>query len=198
MLLAVAMIFCMFAIAVGMTASTLKGQQPSSIFYVIPIFRLPEFLLGVFGFVLFVERNVWKNAIYPLGFLFGIMLLAAMYYRDLPGLIDYGWLAAFPFLTMFVAGTRMTSPSFIKVPVNYFGRVSYCVYMAQFTTIPLIKTYRAEFSLVEAWLLAIGGTLLLAILTYHLVEVIAYRQTKKLALVIQKKLSAKISYDSAS
>jgi peptidoglycan/LPS O-acetylase OafA/YrhL len=197
MVLAVAMILCMLAIAVGMTVSTLKGQQPSTIFYVLPIFRLPEFLLGVFGFVLFVERNVWKNAICPLGFIFGILLLVAMYYRDLPGLIDYGWLAAFPFLAMFVTGTRMVAPFFITRPVNYLGKASYCVYMAQFTTIPITKSFLSEFTIIQAWLIAISGTLVLAVLTYHLVEVMAYRQTKRLALVIQKNLIAKFSYDAS-
>lgn len=194
LVLGLAAIVCMLAIAVGMTASTIKGQQPSSIFYVLPIFRFPEFLLGIIGFVLFVERNLWKNSIKWVGFCFGLLLLAAIYSRDLPGLIDYGWFAALPFLAMFVAGTRMTAPCIIKSPVNYCGRVSYCVYMAQFTTIPLIKRFVTELSVVEAWLLAIGGTLLLAVLTYHLVEVLAYRQTKQLALLLQKKLVSKFSY----
>lgn len=188
-----ALVIVMAAIMAGMLAATPKEQQPSSIFYVLPIFRLPEFILGIGAFVLFVEKAACRKWLYGAGVVLGMLLLLAMWWRDLPGLIDYGWLAAIPFLAMFVAGTALDAPEIIKAVINYCGRVSYCVYMSQFTTIPIIKRFRSDLSIGEAWLLSIGGTLLLAILTYHFVEVLAYRRTRQFSLLLEEKLASYMS-----
>ncbi len=115
-----------------------------------------------------------------------------MYNWNLPGWLDYGWLAAIPFLAAFVLSTKIEAVASLEAFVNYCGRISYCVYMAQFTTVPILKKFRAELSVPEAWILSIGSTLLLAVLTYHFVEVLAYRRTRQLSLLLQEKLGSYI------
>ena len=187
-ILLVAMVLTMAVITAGMLASQLRGQDASSVFYVLPIFRFPEFVLGVVGFVLFAERAVGIKQLYAYSSILGVLLLVCMYKWNLPGWIDYGWLAAIPFLAAFVLSTKMEAAAPLKAFVNYCGRISYCVYMAQFTTVPILKKFRAELSVPEAWTLSIGSTLLLAILTYHLIEVLAYRRTRQFALYMQEKI----------
>jgi peptidoglycan/LPS O-acetylase OafA/YrhL len=189
-LLLAGMVLTMAVITVGMLASQPRGQDASSVFYVVPIFRFPEFVLGIVGFVLFAEREVGIKQLYAFGLILGVLLVVCMYAWNLPGWIDYGWLAAIPFLAGFVLSTRIDAPVAIKVFVNYCGRISYCVYMAQFTTVPILKRFRAELSVEEVWILAMGSTLLLAILTYHFIEVLAYRRTRSLALYLQEKIGS--------
>jgi peptidoglycan/LPS O-acetylase OafA/YrhL len=191
-ILLVAVVLTMAVITAGMLASQLRGQDASSLFYVVPIFRFPEFVLGGVGFVLFSERAVGIKKLYAYGSILGVLLLVCMYNWNLPGWLDYGWLAAIPFLAAFVLSTKIEAVASLEAFVNYCGRISYCVYMAQFTTVPILKKFRAELSVPEAWILSIGSTLLLAVLTYHFVEVLAYRRTRQLSLLLQEKLGSYI------
>lgn len=188
-ILLAAMLLTMAVITAGMLASQIGGQDASSVFYVVPIFRFPEFVLGVVGFVLFAERGVGIKKLYTYGSILGVLLLVCMYRWNLPGWIDYGWLAAIPFLAAFVLSTKIEVATSLEAFVNYCGRISYCVYMAQFTTVPILKKFRSELSVPEAWTLCIGSTLLLAILTYHLIEVLAYRRTRQFAVYTQEKVA---------
>jgi peptidoglycan/LPS O-acetylase OafA/YrhL len=49
--------FIIFCISLGLLFSYRTENNTAQIFYILPIFRLPEFLLGICGYVLFVERG---------------------------------------------------------------------------------------------------------------------------------------------
>jgi peptidoglycan/LPS O-acetylase OafA/YrhL len=179
----------MFILA-GLLASYNGDRSSVHLFYVLPIFRLPEFVFGMAGYILFVHRRLdllWlkRSAL----FLGPVLLIALFLGKDLPGLIDWGWLATLPFMGIFVLGTRLKAPESIQRVMNYLGRISYGVYMAQFSTIPLLKLYREEVSVEIAWVLLISSTLLLAVIMYHFVEVPLYPRTHRSALRLLSYLS---------
>ena len=169
-------------ITLGLLVSYSEANNTSIIFYVLPIFRLPEFLFGICGYILFVERRLYRKALRICGVVFCVVLINGIFWRDLPGYIDWGALAAFTFMATFVNCIDWNAPSPIKKIVNYLGRISYCVYIAQFTTIPILKKFKASLSLEQEWALVIASTIMFAILTYHFVEVLAYTKTKKLTI----------------
>jgi peptidoglycan/LPS O-acetylase OafA/YrhL len=166
----------MLLILVGMIISSSKNCSNSNMFYVLPVFRLPEFIFGITGFILFVERERYISVLYYSSVIFAILLFIAVMTKNLPGNIDYGWLAIFPFMGAFVYSTRISAPVSIKQIVNYLGRISYCVYMAQFFIIPVLKQYKYDFTTESLWEMTILSTLIVAVITYHLVESFFYQK----------------------
>lgn len=178
----------MAIITMGLIVSQQKEHDTSKIYYVLPIFRLPEFLFGICGYILFVERGIYRKALASCGIVASILLLAGIYWRDLPGLIDWGAFAAVVFMSVFVFCLQLNAPALLKRTINYLGRISYCVYMAQFTTIPVLRKFKDSLSLEEEWLISIASTFVFAILTYHFVEVLAYSKTRDLSLRLSQRL----------
>jgi peptidoglycan/LPS O-acetylase OafA/YrhL len=177
----------MGVITLGLVVSHKASFDTSKLFYVLPIFRLPEFVLGICGYVLFVERKLYQKKLLIFGLLSFCLLLTGIYTRNLPGLIDWNCVAAVAFLAIFVACLKVEAPSFVKRCINYSGRISYCVYISQFTTIPILKKFQG-ISLEQQWFIAIASTMLMAIVTYHLVEVLAYSKTRSYSLSILDKI----------
>lgn len=173
-------------ISLGMLVSYSEANNTSMVFYVLPIFRLPEFVFGVCGYILFVERGIDRNRLAFISSLFFIFLVIAIYSYDFPGLIEWGSLASFAFMGAFVFCLKLDASPVVKRVVNYLGRISYCVYLAQFTSIPVIKRFRGYFSVEEEWILAIASTLVVAVITYHFVEVLAYAQTRRIASAVSR------------
>ncbi len=186
--LMVSLLVLMMLITSGLVVSATNHADTSLIFYVLPIFRLPEFMLGICGFIVFVERGLHRRILAISGAIASVLLVAAIYWLDLPGYIDWGFLAAIVFLAIFVFCLQADAPVAVKRAVNYLGRISYCVYLAQFTTIPLVKKFGGSVSTLHPWILVIGSTFVLAVLSYHLVEVRAYSRTRSLALGMARRL----------
>jgi peptidoglycan/LPS O-acetylase OafA/YrhL len=65
--------------------------------------------------------------------------------------------------------------------------------MAQFTTIPILKRVGGEWSVEINWVILVLGTMLLAITTYHLVEVVAYSKTRDVARKASRRLAKVVS-----
>jgi len=127
------------------------------------------------------------------GVLFALLLLAGCYWPDLPGLIKLTFPASLTFMAIFVFSLKMSASKLVKRCVNYLGRVSYCLYMAQFTTIPVIKKFQENLSIEQEWIQVVVSTLLFAVITYHLVEVVAYRKTKEKAALLYIKLRSALA-----
>lgn len=180
--------FIIFCISTGLLLSLTTENNTSKIFYVLPIFRLPEFLLGICGYILFVERGLHRRALAITGWVFTFVLIAGIYWQNLPGLLDWSFPASITFLSIFVFSLDIHAPRLVKQFINYLGRISYCLYMAQFTTIPVLKKFKGVLSIEQEWALAIVCTLLFAIITYHLIEVIPYKKAKDIAYGIYCKI----------
>lgn len=176
-------------ISFGMLFSETQAPNQSLIYYVLPIFRLPEFLLGICGYNLFVERNLNQRLLAWLSILAFPLLLGAIYWRNLPGLIEWGAPASVFFMGVFVFCLWLDARRSVKAVVNYLGRISYCVYIAQFSTIPVIKRIGGDWSIEINWLLFLLSTTLLAIGTYHFIEVMAYARTRMYTMTASRRLA---------
>jgi peptidoglycan/LPS O-acetylase OafA/YrhL len=168
----------MLLLLAGSIASMTSPQFDTKLYYVLPIFRLPEFIFGIAGYILFVERQQDKTFLAILMWLGLAALTVCVPFVKVPGLMDWSWLALLPLMGIFVASLRADAPSSVKRLINYLGRISYCVYMVQFATIPLIKYLKLPLSPEEGWLILIASTIVCAVATYHFVEVVAYNFTR--------------------
>lgn len=159
-------------ILVGMIASLHDQNVSSIIFYSIPAYRLPEFLLGIAGYCYFIERNGNLKHLKVAAGASGSFGLALIYVvGDLPGFIDFGAFFVLPFLLAFVVFAKPLSlPNLLSSIFNYLGSVSYCVYIVQFGTVPLYKAALTSANVDLNWLVFICSNLFLAVLVYHLVE----------------------------
>jgi peptidoglycan/LPS O-acetylase OafA/YrhL len=171
----------MALIAIGLLASHRVEFDTSLIFYELPIFRLPEFVFGICGYLLFVERKLDRGLLAGLATVSAVLLVCGVYYANAPGFIEWGGVAAVAFMGSFVWCLKLDAPPLVKAVVNYSGRISYCVYMAQFAVLPVVKHFRAKYGMEEAWALAILGTAMIAVITYHFVEVPAYGPMYRIA-----------------
>lgn len=169
------------SIAVGMLISLSLENSKTAVYYILPIFRLPEFILGICGYVLFVERGLQRRNLSFIGIASTALLVLCIYWHNFPGFIEWGLFAAPAFMSIFVFCLDINASSIIKKVLNYLGHISYCVYMAQFTTIPVVKKFAASCSSESQWGLLLFSTILLAAFTYHFIEVVSYAKTKNLA-----------------
>lgn len=159
-------------ILVGMIASLHDEKVSSIVFYSVPIYRLPEFLLGIAGYCYFLERRGNLNYLkVAAGASAGIGLILLYFVGDLPGNIDYGAFFVLPFLFAFVVFAKpFQLPTLVSSTFNYLGSVSYCVYIVQFGTVPLYKAALTGSNVEFKWFIFICTNLLLAVLVYHFVE----------------------------
>ena len=163
-----------------------RSQQ--GIFYVLPIFRYPEFILGVAVYILCVERAAFQKELILVStpmFLLGLLLI---YYVDLPGYLDFGFLFALPFAMVYVLSMQFrSSPTLCKF-LNYLGHMSYCLYIVQFGTVPYLKDFLGDFSPEISWLIFVFLTFISANAVHFLIEVPAHSFLKgKLVLQLYSK-----------
>jgi peptidoglycan/LPS O-acetylase OafA/YrhL len=125
------------------------------------------------------------------------MLLGVIYWRDLPGLIEWGTPASIVFMGIFVYCLSLDAARIVKVVVNYLGRISYCVYLAQFTTIPILRHVGVDWSTEINWLILVCSTLLLAVFSYHFIEVLAYEKTRMAVLSLSRSISVVFGWKSS-
>ncbi|AWB47479.1 hypothetical protein HYN69_02215 [Gemmobacter aquarius] len=142
------------------------------VFYMLPIFRMPEFILGIAGYCYFVER---KAGLGNFRIVCVLCLIAGVYfvYRigDLPGGTEYGALFVVPFLFLMVKLARPHEmPRTASLIFDYLGSVSYCLYIVQFGTVPLMVLLFDGFSVGTKWVCFIAANSVLAVLLHHLVE----------------------------
>lgn len=157
------------------------------IFYAMPIFRLGEFVIGVYLFVL-LARGFFKPA--RLAITVAILVPSLIVYLmivggSLPIYMGHNWLAipciggVLVYLTATTQGlpVRMLSSQIF----NYLGRISYCFYCFQFHV--LLGVAFLWPSLKEsAWAYFVVSLLVLLVVSalgYHFIEEPARRQIQK-------------------
>lgn len=182
--------FIICCISIGTLISHTTESSTVGIFYVLPIFRLPEFLLGICGYILFIERGLFRRTLFVVGIIFSFLLFFGFYWQGMPFVSNLTFPASITFLASFVFCLKISAGKFVKRICNYLGRLSYCVYMAQFSTIPLIKKFGATLSIEQIWALIIFSTYLFAAFTYHFIEMTCYIRTKEIATRLYIKLQS--------
>lgn len=168
-ILMLAMIFLVFVFYVLLWVQSGIHDQ-GGIFYVLPFFRYPEFVFGCLVYIIFVERSLyWElfNAVSVFLFILGVVLIYAV---DLPGYTEFGFIFLLPISWIFVNSVKWrTHPAMASI-FNFLGRVSYCVYMAQFATVPYFKSELGSGNVSATWWSFVVSTLALAVAMYYLVE----------------------------
>ncbi len=161
-LCAVAFICILFSALPGLSAA-LFPSPAVSIFYSLPIFRLPEFILGVCTCLAAKEglgnRYGTFSQLVVLAVIFIYLGFAG---PALPIYVGHNWIVA-PSIA-FIILSLSNSRGFISLilsskPLLWLGKISYCIYSLQFLIIvPLIKHHDViieKFSLMQNnWILA--------------------------------------------
>ncbi len=163
-----------FLMLSGMIIFSANGKE-MLYFYTFPIFRLPEFIFGIAGYILFIERAAFVDNLNKIFLFSSPLLLIAIMLKDLPGLIDYNFLAIIPFIGAIVFSLKIDFQNKLNCKINYLGSISYCLYMSQLLTIPILKKYKESMSIETAWILLIISTFFTAIFIYHLIEIKSYQ-----------------------
>ena len=163
---------CVAAMAFSATALLLQlGERSNALaFYVLPIFRLPEFVLGIAVFVLCVERGLFVRPLGRLALAMAAVGLVAAYAKNLSGYVEYSFLFGLPFAMAFVAMTRWRAPAPIAAVLNYLGKVSYCLYIVQFGTVAFMERLLPFEGEAARWAGFVALTSLAAVVLYHAVE----------------------------
>lgn len=168
------------ALILLMLMSQLGDRSQAISYYVLPIFRLPEFILGMAIFILCVERREFVEALSRISvWMLGAMLIL-VYLVDIPGNIDFGFLFALPAAMAFVKSLDMRANERLAALFNYLGHISYCLYLVQFGTVPYFKSSLDGMSSTYAWFAFTLVTFLLANILYFFVEVPGRSRLKRL------------------
>jgi len=144
------------------------------IFYSIPIFRLPEFVAGVFAGVLAMRSTIIPPTGRQLGWwFFAIVAYFAVFAKSLP-FVAHG-LFAIPFLlgvfTYFARTSEGPAVRIFSHPILVFlGEASFALYLVQLVTIPWFKANAMGLGQRPAMTLCVVVTLVVACLVHLLVE----------------------------
>lgn len=156
-------------VAGGLQANLTKDGATSIVFYSVPIYRLPEFVLGIAGFVLFVQRDKFRDMFFYFSAALAVVGAVAVYVvGNLPGNIEYGGLFMGLFLWCFVASARpMNINPGVKKVFNWLGHISYCLYLVQFGTVPAFKQFFGHLAVEQQWLIFITANCVFAVILFY-------------------------------
>ena len=162
------------------------------IFYSLPIYRLPEFSLGICGF-LAMPYVLARQKLADWATVAGLVLLVAylgFYGPKLPGYITHDWLLL-PVLTLSIVSLARSVGWLARLLstrlFTYLGQISYCFYSFQVFLLEILISHHDALVarlpvLQHNTVLAIVSLLALLVLSaagYHLVEVPARKWLKR-------------------
>jgi peptidoglycan/LPS O-acetylase OafA/YrhL len=188
-LLLVAFVCWMLATLPGLVGSIFPGA-PRVVYYATPIFRLPEFMLGVCSYLAF--RNGYENR--P-RYQWALPALIVLYLGVLgpvfPNYIGHNWIVvpAFSYLVFSLAGGQGGLASILSNPlIVWLGRISYCFY--SFQAIVILSLTRFHDRIVSAipslasnklfFILAFSMVSSISVAGYYLIEEPGRRKIGKL------------------
>lgn len=204
-LAAFAAILCLCSVAPGQLGRVWPDLS-FAFFYALPAFRLPEFLLGVCGF-LAVQRGFrlpYPNLVVVIALLSFVVLINLRRF-GLP-YIGYNWFVL-PVVVVLVVGLRQSDGRISRLLASewfvWLGKISYCFYSFQVLVLLLLVTFRNDlievFPLLEInWLLCALAFFVLVVLSaigHHFIEEPCRRKIQKWAGARDYKVAAKrVSY----
>jgi peptidoglycan/LPS O-acetylase OafA/YrhL len=169
--------------AVGLTFGVSvfgKYIQPMDMFtqfviaYSIPIYRLPEFVAGVFAGVLALRGTTEApSGRKVLWLVFGAALYFAIFAKTFP-YVAQGIVAIPCLLAVFTYFTKNTEGWAVRLFSNralvFLGEASFALYLVQLVTVPWFEAHAADLGLRPAIALCFVATIVLACLVHILVE----------------------------
>lgn len=159
-------------LATGLQANLTNDGATSIVFYSVPIYRLPEFILGIAGFILFVERKKFRKQLFYYSISFATIGIFSIYViGDIRGNIEYGGFFMGLFLWCFVASSQQLkiNPTLAKI-FNWLEHISYCLYIVQFGTVPAFKHLFGRLAVEQQWLIFISANFLIAVIMFYACE----------------------------
>jgi len=160
---------------------SLSDSKPTTIiFYAVPIYRLPEFILGIVSFVLFVERRAIINSYTLFSIAFATIGLLLIYnIGNLPGNLEYTGFFLPLILVSILTSMKVHMVRWMSATFNYLGRISYSVYLAQFGSVPLFKKLLEGYTTELQWLFFVSSNLAFALTVYHFIEAPLHKPVKE-------------------
>jgi len=176
-LLLALLVFYVVAIMPGISMK-LFGSPEFSVFYAIPAFRLPEFLMGVCVFLVARVRSEKKQHPILSTLLVGAAAYLYFYYlaasgTQMPAYVGHNW-ATLPFIALLlyvmsngkdILSRMMGNPVFV-----WLGKISYCFYSFQALVLKLIISHHD--SLVSKFP-ALANPKILAVLAFSVLVAIS-------------------------
>lgn len=173
---------CMcFSALIGVSAAVFDDSA-NKVFYSIPIFRLPEFIVGICACLFFLRG--YKKYCTPI-IQISVILIVAVYLSvvgsKMPLYVGHHWIIV-PTITFLLISFSVGKGIFTKILssklIVWLGKISYCFYSLQFLVIiPLIKhhdTVTQQFSaLNNPKILMISALIVLIVISaiaHHIIE----------------------------
>lgn len=168
--LALAYLFCvMFGVA-----TKLYPGYGLPVFYAMPIFRLPEFIIGGCACLL-LKDSIAKRPLWVLQLL-AIALLCwylGTFANDMPIYVGHSWLVvpviAFVIASLFLGGGPLdwllSRPLFV-----WFGKISYCFYSFQALMVLALMDYHAA---LVAWMPVLADSKVLALVAFVVLTLVS-------------------------
>ncbi|MEB3702637.1 Acyltransferase family protein [Candidatus Bealeia paramacronuclearis] len=135
-----------FAILPGLSIKLFPTTVPAPVFYAIPIFRFPEFLIGIACYLLItagVDFTKYKK--YQFWFIAAFVCYIGVFGSKMLLYIGHNWIALpfFSFMILTLFNGRSILNYVLSAPISvWFGKISYCFYSFQAVLIlPLIDNY---------------------------------------------------------
>jgi peptidoglycan/LPS O-acetylase OafA/YrhL len=142
-----------------------------------PMLRLPEFLLGMMGYILTIEH---KNIILASPKIFTGLFVFFIVFLSIPlKHISYGLYSfiCVPFFLSFIASAHL-SKGFLSLflgnsIMQYLGKISYSFYLSQFVSFGLFKGFliKNNENISIRWACSFILTLVVSVIVYHFIEV---------------------------
>ena len=134
-----------FSVMPGVVAKLFDSQY-SNIFYSMPIFRVPEFLMGVSVALLVRSGFIYKNSVtLQLVALVIVLIYIALLGQKMPRYIGHNWIVV-PFIAFMIfslaAGKGIIAKLLSSRLSVWFGKISYCFYSFQALIILFLLSHR--------------------------------------------------------
>ena len=162
-------------------AASIFPSVSFSFFYALPLFRLPEFLLGVCGFLVMQRGFRFSRPTLLFIFILIAFVVCIRVRQAGPPYIDYNWMVVpvVACLVMSLCQSNWFLPWLLSSkPFVWLGKISYCFYSFQALVLLTLITYHTELIRVFPvlginWVLCVVAfvvLLFLSVIGHHLIE----------------------------
>jgi peptidoglycan/LPS O-acetylase OafA/YrhL len=189
-LLLVAMACYILAMLPGLVGFIFPGA-PYIVYYSMPIYRLPEFLIGVLSYLAF--SNGWGDKFkqsYQVVFLVSVIIYLGVFGPNIPNFVGHNWIVVpfMAFMILTLSNGKGFFASFLSTSFFvWLGKISYCFYSFQALVILPLLSYHDRLvnfmpQLINNKLLLIFAFFILIVISaagYYLIEDPARRRIKQ-------------------
>lgn len=144
------------------------------LFYVSPIHRLPEFIIGVSSGIYFSNGKRFPNRINLILLVLSFMVIATLSPMMNSGFMNTNLITvpATAIMIFALASLNVRSNGIAALPI-YLGKISYSFYLMQIPLIMFIEKYHYlfdEMNLLSSWVGMFFVNIIMACISYHFVE----------------------------